>query len=170
MFKKMSSIIEYVSWLYKINSQQQQMLGNVFRVIKTEKNKFGEHILDIQVINKATIFRCTAKEIAARDSLLECFSKQDIRIITYLATEDLFLPKKKIVSQEFDNELQKTIFKIQSSGTSELARMTADKIALNKNIIKDLSQEDAHKTGYHFAVEQLLLERAAIEKMKKLNE
>lgn len=167
MFKKMSSIVEYVSWLYKINSENQQMLGNVFRIVNTENNKFGEHILDIQVINKATIFRCTAKEIAARDSLLECFSKQDIRVITYLATKDLFVPKTKIVSEEYDSDLQRTIFNIKSSNSDELTQLTVDKIALNKNILKDMSQEDAHKAGYHFAIEQLLLEKAAIENMNK---
>lgn len=165
MLKKISTLIEYVGWLYKQNAQLQQASGCIFRIVKNEKNTRGEHILHIQVINKSTIFQCLAKEVAANDQLLECFSKSDVRIITYLATEDLFLPKNKILAHEYNDELQRTVLTIGVHGKNESMQITADKVSLNNDMLKTLSREDAHRAGYLMALEQMELERKAIEKL-----
>lgn len=166
MLKKFSSLIEYITWLYKHNMELQKSAGAIFRIIKTEKDKNGENFVEVQVINKSTVFKCGAKEIAAQNQLLECFSKNDIRVITYLATEELLTPKNKIVGLEYNDETERTVFKIKSNGSEHLSLLTADKISRNDALLKNLSQEDAHKVGYLMAVEQMILEKKAIEKHK----
>jgi len=167
MLKKISTLIEYVAWLYKYNLELQRSTGNIFRIIKTEKNKNNEHVVDIQVINKSSVFRCSVNEIAAQDQLLECFSKSDVRLITYLATEALLKPKNKIVGFEYNSQAEKTILQIQKNGSDQLTKLTADKISADPKLLKNFSQEDAHRAGYLMAIDQILLERKAIEKYKQ---
>jgi hypothetical protein len=57
--------------------------------------------------------------------------------------------------------------KIKHHGSNELKKLTADKISTNSEFLKELSQEDAHKAGYLMAVEQMILEKKAIEKCKQ---
>ena len=167
MLKKFSKLMEYVTYLYKQNIKLQA--NSIFRVIKVQKDTNGENILDIQVINKSTIFKCTAKEIVAQDQLLECFSKSNIRAITYLATQELLKPKNKIIGYEYNIEIDKTLLKIVHNGSDKLIKITADKIANNSELLKDFNQEDAHKAGYLMAIEQMILEKKAIEKHKMEN-
>jgi hypothetical protein len=167
MLKKISTLIEYIAWLYNQNIELQKSTGSIFRIINAEKNKHGEHIIEVQVINKSTVFKCGANEIAAQDQLLECFSKSDVRMITYLATEDLLKPKKKIIGFEYDGQTEKTFLKIRHHGSDQLLKITADKISNNPELLNELSQEDAHKAGYLTATEQMILEKKAIERFKK---
>jgi len=164
--KKFSALIEYISWLYKHTHELQKINNNIFRIINSEKIN-DEFIIEIQVINKSTIFKCSAKEIATQDQLLECFSKSDVRIITYLATKELLQPKNKIIGFEYDEQTKKTLLKIKSNGSNELTKILADQISTDSQLLKELSQEDAHKTGYLLAIEQMILEKNAIEKSRQ---
>jgi len=167
MLKKVSSIIEYIAWLYKQNIEMQKATGSIFRIVNTEIDKSGVPVLDVQVINKSTIFRCSAKEIAAQDQLLECFSKSDVRAITYLATKELLKPKNKIVSFEYNANSEQTILRVKNIESDEVKSITVDKILANSDYLNNFSQEDAHRAGYLMAAEQMILEKKAIEKLKR---
>lgn len=169
MLKKFAIIFEYITMLYKSNIELQKSSNSIFRIIKTERDENGNNIINVQVINKATIFRCNVKEIVAQDKILECFSKNDVRIITYLSTEELFRPKNKIVGLEYNEESGRTIVKIQVDGADQVSVLTADQIAINKDLIKNLSQEDAHRAGYLMAIEETILEKKAIERRNSHN-
>lgn len=166
MLKKVSSLIEYIAWLYKHNIELQKATSSIFRIIKSEKDKNGEYVVDVQVINKSSIFRCGVNEIAAQDQLLECFSKSDVRLITYLATKNLLKPKSHIVGFEYNAQTERTVLQIKENGSDQLKKLTADKISGDLDLLKNLSQEDAHRAGFLTAIEQMILEKKAIEECK----
>ena len=95
MFKKMSSLINYILWLYKQNQESQKNENSIFRIVNINKDETGDNVVTVQVINKSTIFKCGIEEIVSNDLLLECFSKKDIRTLTYIATEEVLKPKNK---------------------------------------------------------------------------
>lgn len=161
MRQKILTLVNYIVWLYKKNITSQKSNENIFRVIKTRKNKNGENIIDVQVINKSSIFNSSAKEIASQDMLLECFSKNDIRLITYLATEDLLKPKTKIIGFECNTYPERTLLHIKKTGSDQLTKLTVDKLSANPELLKDLDQEDAHRAGYLTAIEQMILEKSS---------
>lgn len=165
MFRKVSSFLEYVAWLNQKNKEllQQQ---NLFRIIKISKNKKNLPIIHIQVINKTSTFICSPNEIVCHDYLLEGFCKQDIRTITYLATEALHQPKYKIISKKFGEDLKKTLLQIKNYSMDKIEELTAGQISRNKELINAFSQEDAHSIGYIDAIEQMILEKEFFDKQK----
>ncbi|TAK74961.1 MAG: hypothetical protein EPO11_06245 [Gammaproteobacteria bacterium] len=165
MFKKISSLIEYIGWLYKTqNELQKYNQGSIFRISKIRKNKNNEVVLHIKVINKLDVFLRKPSEIVANDYLLEGFSKKDIRMITYLATQELHKPTHKITSHHHDDELDKIAFTLTKKD-GKTYNMTADQVSQDKELINKLSQQDAHRIGYQLAIEQMILENNLMKKL-----
>lgn len=164
MFKKIVSMIQYISWLiekrHEVNKQ-----GTLFKISEIKQNRLGEHLVLIQLVNQAVTFLCKPSLLVNDDHLLEGFSKRDIRAITYLATQEIFQPKYQIISQQFSDTLKRIIFKIRKRGSQHLVCKSADQLSHDKSILKQLTQEDAHRVGYVTAVEQSMREREFFEQV-----
>lgn len=149
MRSKILSIIEYTSLLLKkYNELQQTRENNIYRIIEIRQLISNQYMLVIQVIGKSSVIECTPQEIVATDWLLEGFSKKDIRTITYFACEQIKKPKYKIIKQEFCEKFNRMIFKLKETGSDTLVIKTASQIVTDKNIIKNLSIEDAKSISY----------------------
>ena len=143
-FKKISSLFGYAAWLLKKYSDQQ----NIYRVVEIKQSSGCHYKLAIQIIGKSTVVECTPHEIVANDQMLEGFSKKDIRAITFFACEQSKKPKYKVVMQEFCDTFNKILFKLKKHDSDEIVLKTAGQISLDKNLINDLSQEDACSISY----------------------
>lgn len=142
-----------------------QSLQDAYRIVeKFERN--GKVFLKIQVVLKNIIFELTPEEIVADDKLLEHFSRKDVRTISYYACEEIKKPKTKIVFQEFCEKLNRMIFGIRKNSENTTTTKTANEISADPEILKDMSQEDAHTIGYITATELMLKEKEQIEKLK----
>ena len=83
MNMKLSSIVEYLTFLLKKYGEIQQIqMKNTFRVASI-KNTSDDIKIIFQVIGKSTFMECSSAEILSNDSFLERFSKKDIQKITY---------------------------------------------------------------------------------------
>lgn len=148
MNKKHNSMAEYVLWLIKqYHEVKQSYSANAYRVVDIETDKTGKLAVIVQVCGKHITFKLTPQEILADDNMLEGFSKKDIRAITYLAFNDK-KPKAKIVLQEFCEKLNRVVFGIKSPGKEQILKKTAGEISLDKNLLKDLSAEEARMIGH----------------------
>jgi hypothetical protein len=148
MINAKKSSFEYIIWLIKQYHQTKQTYANaIYKVIEVQKQKNGTPTLMVQVCGKNAIFKVSPQEILLDDRLLEGFSKQDIRNITYLACADT-KPKSKIILQEFCERLNKIVFGVRTQGKEDLIKKTAAEISLDKDLLKNLSPEDAHMIGY----------------------
>lgn len=161
MIKKISSIIEYVGWLLEKQRELQQYC--TFRIINIKNEPSNEPLLTIQVINKTATFQCYPSEIVKNDILLDGFSKQDIRTITYYATKYITLPKRKIISHKFIDGIHKIVCKIKKNNQVEEKLIT--EVVKNKSI-SDYSSEDAFQIGYFLSTEHSIQEQMYIENIK----
>lgn len=166
MSTKPSSFFEYFFLVQKMYEQLRKFnqQKDCFRIIDIKNNQRSECILMIQIIGKATVFEITPQEIVTNDQLLEGFSKQDIRTITYFATQRIKMPNYKILIQEFNADLTTMTFKIGKPGSSEYFFKSANQISLDKDLLNQLTQEDAHRVGYVVAMEQYMREKEELQK------
>lgn len=141
----------------ELRAQQSEKITH--RILGDSKNQNGEYILTIQVIGKAVTFKASPKEILADDQLLESFSKKDIRLLTYLACENIKEPVHEILEQKFVRAMNKFFFKIKHGKTGEEIEKSAEEISTDLNLIKSLTPEDAHKVGFVTANEMIKEER-----------
>lgn len=163
MLKKILSIIQYVRWLLEKRHEVNQH-GAMFRINEIKQNQVGEHVLLIQLVNQAITFICKPSLIVKDDSLLEGFSHHDVRAITFLATQEIYKPKYKIISQQFSDTFKRIIFKLRQRGCPHLLSKTADQISSEKTLLKQLDQEDAHRIGYVSAMEQVIREKEFLQR------
>jgi hypothetical protein len=157
----------YFFSLFKKLQELQQFIQtqNLFRILSIEKNASDEYFFKIQLIGKSTVFDAAPRELAESDILLEGFSKKDVRIITYYATKEIAQPQYKVLVQEFEDKTHKTLFKLGRRGESSPLEKTAAQISLDKELLKQISQEDAHMVGYTTAMESMQKEKEAIKKL-----
>lgn len=149
MHFKISSIFEYTAWvLKKYQNIQQIHENNIYRIIEIKQLSSGQYKLIVQVIGKSSIIECSPQEIVAVDRLLEGFSKQDIRTITYLACNPIKKPKYKIIMQEFCEKFNRMIFKLKDAKSENMLIKSANQIVMDKNIINNLSTEDVSSISY----------------------
>src|SRR5579883_3442379 len=154
MNMKISAIVDYISFLVKKYGEIQHVqMKNTFRVASIKTTATGTKII-FQVIGKSTFMECTPAEILSNDAFIERFSKKDIQKITYAHAQDENLKTTqqpatdlKLVRQEYNMANGKTSFVLRDKdgNTSE---KTATEIALDKKIIKKLSQQEALNIGY----------------------
>lgn len=156
--KKFSDYIKSMIEIYAELRAQQS--GNItHRLADYRKNVKGEYEVTVQLTGKVLAFKTTPKQILADDSLLESFSKKDIRLLTYLACEDIKEPTHEILGQKFVRTMNKFFFKLKHGKTGEEMEKSAEEISSDPEIIKLLSPEDAHKIGYVTANEQFKQEK-----------
>lgn len=149
MNKKLSSLSEYVAWLFKQYKEllDSQLPRAVYRLVDIEE-KNGRYKLRIQLVGKASVFTTTPEEILADDSLVEQFSSKDIRTITYYATKSLHTPTSKIVGQRLNQTSEQMLFGIEDLKQKTIIEKTATEIASDKKLLRSLSPEEAHIVGY----------------------
>lgn len=98
--------------------------------------------------NKNITFVCAPQETVADDRLLEGFSLNDICATTYLACIQIIKPKYKIVVQEFSDKYNRIVFKLKANNTESVIVKTANQIVMDKDLINNLSKEDAVSVSY----------------------
>lgn len=158
MLKKMWLIIQQLSWLIE-KRHACKTHDALFKISDLRQNRQGEHLVLVRLTNQATTFLCKPSLIVNDDKLLAGFCQRDVRAITYLATQEIFQPKYQIISQQFCDTLKHIIFQIQQRGNPRLLKRSADQLSKDKNILTQLSQEDAHRVGFASAIEQSARER-----------
>ena len=94
-----------------------------------------------------------------------------MRTLTYLGYLGINSPKYKILAQRLSEDNDKTLFAVLKKGGTQVEVKTAAEISSNKEILKSLDQEDAHRVGHTAAMENILDEKRqkalALEKAKK---
>lgn len=157
----LSKLNNYLKLMVKayaeIRSKQTQHA--IYRLIDHKKNNTGEYEITVQLIGKSLVFKSTPKEIMANDDLLESFSKKDIRLLTYLACQDIQEPKYEILGQKFIRNMNKFFFRLKHAKTGEEMEKSATEISADSSLIKSLTPEDAHTIGYVTANEQIKEEK-----------
>jgi len=153
-FKKIKSLIEYTSWLLKEFHEHQNIQPNIYRIVEIKKLSFDNYLLIIQVIGKSTIIKYTPQEIVVDDKILEGFSKKEIKMITFLACQKNKEPKFKIIMQEFSENFNKILFKIKNEDGNEIISKTAAQLISDKEILNNLSKEDANCINFAAGYEQ----------------
>ncbi len=148
---------DYIKWMIEAYAElRAEQAGNItHRVVEYKKNAKGEYEVEVQLIGKSLAFKASPKEIMADDIMLESFSKKDIRLLTYLACEDIKDPVHEVLGQKFVRTMNKFFFKLKHGKTGEEMEKSAEEISADPNLIKSLSPEDAHKIGYVTANEQV---------------
>ena len=145
---------QYTGYLLKkFIEQQHEQQRNIYRIAEVSK-KSNQYKVVVQIIGKSTVVECTPQEIVADDRMLEGFSKKDIRAITYLACEQVRLPKYKVVMQDFCDGLNKILFKLKKTESNEIISKTAGQISLDNDLIHNLSHEDLRCVSYTAGYEQ----------------
>lgn len=141
---------EYALWLFKqYQSLQQQPITDAYRIAAVCFNKDNSQCkLTIQVVGKNITFRCMPEEIVSDDQMMECFSRKDVRTITYYACQIIKKPKKRITFQACYSKLNRLIFGIEKHNHPILEKKTADQISLDNHLLGDLSQNDTHCVDY----------------------
>jgi hypothetical protein len=164
-FKKMTLLFEYAGWIFKKYNELQNQPCDIYRIIEV-KQSAGKYKVVIQLIGKSIFFEYTPQEIVTNDRMLEGFSKQDIRNITYLACESIKKPKYKIVMQQFCFHFNKMLFQLKKCNSNEVIMKTANQISLDKNLINSLSHEDVQSISYIAGYEHSLGEKNDMDTAK----
>lgn len=148
-------LMQQVGIWFKAYQQAYEKLNppTIYRLLEVKKNQKNEDILVIHVVGTAQSFQCTALEVVRDDRLLEGFSKQDVRNISYYAQQALNTKKYTIATQVLDGE--KTKFRLMKLNEDKFVEKTAQEIALDENLVKSMSSHDALTVGYVNASERL---------------
>lgn len=155
--KKILSVSEYLTCFLKNCNNETANQQNIYRIVVVKKCTPEQIKLIVQIIGKSIAVEFTPQEVVANDQLLQGFSKTDIRTITWLACQQVSKPKYKIVMQEFCDGLKEILFKLKKRDSEEVVCKTAGQITLDKNLIKNLSQENVCCISYAAGYEQSLL-------------
>lgn len=144
----------------RLKAQENGHITN--RVSDYAKNENGEYEVNVQMIGKNVIFKTTPKQVMVDNFLLESFSKSDIRLLTYLACEDIKEPTHEVLGQKFVRTLNKFFFKLKHGKTGQEIEKSAEEISADPSLIKQLKPEDAHVVGYVTANEQIKAEKIKV--------
>lgn len=168
MLKSKKSLGQFISdIIQKYQTLQQYHYPQLqLRLIEATKDTEGKYHLSIQLIGKSAIFKSTPEEILADNNLVKQFSSTDIRAITYYACQTLNNPKNKIISKHFSDELNTMVFEVKNYEQNTTSKKTAAQISLDKQIVTQLSPEDAHMIGYIASQDTHSLEKDAIQKAR----
>lgn len=163
-----SSITEYFTWIFNqyYEIQKQSQISNAYRIVEINEKKDGGCQFTIQVIGKNLTFKTTARKLAADDKMLESFSRQDVRTITYFACQEINEPKYKIMVKEFCAQFNRIIFSLIKRDSNKTVQKTADQVSIDKTFLNNLSQEDAHTVGYIAAAERIGMEESKKQEIK----
>lgn len=133
------------------------------RIIDIKKDNDNNTFLIVQLKNKNVVYRFLPKEIVSDDNLLNHFSKSDVKTITYLSCQPN-QNKAKIITQEFNEKTNGMIFGIQRGKNNIIIKKTAREISYDKNLVRELTPEEALMVGYMLADEGFSKEKNDHEK------
>ncbi len=156
-FKKSSQLIRKESGYYK----------PAYRIVSIEKDETDQYYITIQVIGKPLSYKAKPEKLLSDDKLVNLFSPIDIRNLTYLGYLGINAPKYKILAKQLSDQKGETLFAIKKKGEKDHHVVTATEISTNEDILKGLSQTDAHMIGFTTAAEQTSIERQQKEKIMK---
>lgn len=134
----------------------------------------GETQFAIQITNKNCILQLTAADIISANYNLNNFNEFHAEMIKQAAQGKLieFLrisdrdPFYKITAKRFDKTLQKYAFTIENEN-KQCFTHTAEEIAMNKEILKNLSFCDIYDVGHTHGSESILKEKMALVLAKR---
>lgn len=126
------------------------------RISEICQDEEGQYLVNIQVINKNIAFTSKPEEILAKDSSVDQFSPRDIRTLTYLGYLGINSPKYQILAQRLAENNDQIVFAMRKKGDSSVIVKTAEQIRKEKDIIKNLSPEDAHRIGFTVGSESVV--------------
>lgn len=139
----------------------------IYRVASIDQDQSGEYSVTIQMIGKAVAYTIKPEELLADDKMVDLFSPRDIRNLTYLGYLGMNAPKYKILAQQLSENCDQTIFAIHKKGDKKHSVVTAKEISANEEILKNLSQKEAHMIGFAAATEQMMTEKQQKETLLK---
>lgn len=165
------SLSRYIAWLSKKYNELLQETQNTefYRIVEIKNYSYDNCKIRVHVVGTDKTIELSPKDIIADDALIEGFAKKDIRTISYYACKEINKPTLKIVSHSFSDRLKKIIFFLKNAKTNEQIEDTASNISLNKEMIMQLSSEDAHRIGYLCGNEDGIKEKEMIYKLKNKN-
>lgn len=151
----------YIKWMIEAYAEIRAGQADhiTHRIVDYGKDEKGENEVMIQVVGRSLVFKASPKKIMSDDGVLESFSKKDIRLVTYLACEDIKELKHEILGQKFIRNMNKFFFKLKHGRTGEEMEKSAEEISADPALIKSLHPEDAHKIGYVTANEMVKKEK-----------
>ncbi len=144
-----------------------QHIANFYSELKIANARLGEYkVTDIitgrldeapkaviQRRNKNISFTMHIQNIVDSDELLNCFSREDVRLLTFWACEHQHRPKTKIDSLSFCRKINKLVFSIFHLNIATKVKKTANELINDKKFISSMSPEDAKTVGYTAASE-----------------
>lgn len=139
----------------------------IYRVANIEQDKVGDYCVTIQMIGKAVAYTVKPEELLADDKMVDLFSPRDIRNLTYLGYLGMNSPKYKILAQQLSENCDHTLFALHKKGDKKHSVVTAKEISSNEEILKSLTQKEAHMVGYAAATEQISEEKRHKEALLK---
>lgn len=152
---RLASVSSYFAELLKqYKNLQKSQQRDAYRIVEIKEKKDGSCELIVQVMGKNITFKSRPEEIAGDDHMLEHFSRQDVRTITYFATQEIKKPRYKILVHDFCVAFNKMIFSLKRSNKEGVIQKTAAQISEDKELLKQLTQEEAHLIGYTTAAEK----------------
>jgi hypothetical protein len=166
-----------MSFIHKLTNEYKALLEytrrtKLFKIIEIKKLSDipGETEFIVQITNKNCALKLTAAQIISDNYNLDDFNGFHAEMIKHAAQGTLkeFLqqsyssePFYKIISKKFNKEIQQYIFTIQTLENKHFTR-TANEIAQNKELLKNLSFSDVYDIGYTQGSESILKEKLAL--------
>jgi hypothetical protein len=136
------------------------------RIVNIEQNEKGDYQITIQLIGKNFLQTVSPEALLADDKMVNRFSPTDIRTLTYLGYLDINSPKYKILAKRLSENHDQMLFALSKKGEKDFKVVTADEISKNNDIIKGLSQSEAHMVGMTSAEEQATLLKKEKDRLK----
>ena len=139
----------------------------IYRISGIEKDKHNDYKIIVQIIGKSTVFKMKPEEILANDKMTDQFSPIDVRTLTYLGYLDINSPKYRILAKKLSEKDNRMLFALHKKGEKKVHIKTASELSLDKEIINQIDQQDAHMIGFMAASDAIQQEH--IEKKKIIN-
>jgi hypothetical protein len=166
--KKTFTIFQYIVWLLKTFNDQQILVTNIYKIAEIRYGRSGEIRFVIQVVGKSVFIEHTPQEIVLEDSLLEGFSKKDIRIITFYAYQAQTKPKYKILTRDLSDKLNRVLFKLKINSSTKTFVKTAGEITMDKDLLFGLSSEDVSSVSFVAGYELSAINRTEMDLAKSM--
>ena len=160
-------------WIVALKNLTQSAKGNgdsftpIYRVASIDRDEAGEYSVVIQMVGKAVAYTVKPETLLADDKMVDLFSPRDIRNLTYLGYLGMNAPKYKILAQQLSENCDQMIFALHKKGDKKHSVVTAQEISSDEEILKNLSQKEAHMIGFAAATEQMTDEKKQKEALLK---
>lgn len=167
MKKMLGKLKKHLSNISKNLSTTTALSEPIYRIASIEKDKHEDYEITVQLIGKSSVFKMKPEEILADDNITDQFSPRDVRALTYLGYLDINSPKYRILAKRLSEKDNKILFALHKRGEKNLCIKTASEISQNKDILKQMDQQDAHMVGFITANDEMLRENVTKENIIK---